>query len=445
MTGRNGGERDPLLQHGREASASKEEESFTYDVFLLCIITALLFADQNLMAPNLTQIARDFGFSDEERDTKLGGEIALGFFVLGGPVALAIGYLADMMPRKMLFVTVVFLGEIPCLLTIFVTEYWQLFILRAMTGIAIGGAPPLIFSLLGDMYGIKSRTHLSASIMAVAAVGVSLGQLVSGLVGPTYGWRTPFLIIAVPAILLNFLFWFTFVEPRRGYADLKQMGPSSEITEYEERISWGKAIGIFTVPTNIIIFLQGIPGCLPWAVTITFLNDYLAQEKKMTVEHSTIVVTCYNLGILGGVIFGGVVGQLIYNIKTSFIAILMGVTTFLGIFPLLWLIYLPVPTPPLLEIIAVALIGGLFTGVTGPCIRAVLLNVNMPETRGSAQALLTLTDDLGKGLGPLFMALLIIGLHGRLVAMSIAVFFGWLLCSILLCTLFFTIEADQVK
>ena len=60
--------------------------------------------------------------------------------------------------------------------------------------------------------------------------------------------------------------------------------------------------------------------------------------------------------------------------------------------------------------------------------------------------------------------LLIIGLHGRLVAMSIAVFFGfgplaggmyvadrvsstnrWLLCSILLCTLLFTIEADQVK
>ena len=32
---------------------------------------------QNLMAPNLTAIAKDFGFSDEERDRKLGGEIAL--------------------------------------------------------------------------------------------------------------------------------------------------------------------------------------------------------------------------------------------------------------------------------------------------------------------------------------------------------------------------------
>lgn len=35
------------------------------------------------MAPNLTAIADDFGFSADERDRKLGGEIALGFFVLG--------------------------------------------------------------------------------------------------------------------------------------------------------------------------------------------------------------------------------------------------------------------------------------------------------------------------------------------------------------------------
>lgn len=34
-----------------------------------------LFADQNLLAPNLTAVARDFGFDDAQRDIKLGGQV----------------------------------------------------------------------------------------------------------------------------------------------------------------------------------------------------------------------------------------------------------------------------------------------------------------------------------------------------------------------------------
>jgi len=55
------------------------------------------------------------------------------------------------------------------------------------------------------------------------------------------------------------------------------------------------------------------------------------------------------------------------------------------------------------SIVAVAFVGGTLTGITGPCLRALLLSVNAPETRGSAQAMLVLTDDLGKGVGPLGM------------------------------------------
>jgi len=40
------------------------------------------------MSPNLTLIAREFGFSDLERDEKLGGEIALGFFLIGGVISI---------------------------------------------------------------------------------------------------------------------------------------------------------------------------------------------------------------------------------------------------------------------------------------------------------------------------------------------------------------------
>jgi hypothetical protein len=46
----------------------------TRAVAIICLTTLFMFADQNLMAPNLTDIARDFGFTDDERDEKLGGD-----------------------------------------------------------------------------------------------------------------------------------------------------------------------------------------------------------------------------------------------------------------------------------------------------------------------------------------------------------------------------------
>jgi hypothetical protein len=66
------------LQDDRPLQSSGKRR---WAVALFSACTILLFADQNLMSPNLTAIATDFGFSNEERDQKLGGQIALAFFV----------------------------------------------------------------------------------------------------------------------------------------------------------------------------------------------------------------------------------------------------------------------------------------------------------------------------------------------------------------------------
>ena len=36
------------------------------------------------MAPSLSAVAAEFGFTDEEKDLKLGGEVSIGFFLVGG-------------------------------------------------------------------------------------------------------------------------------------------------------------------------------------------------------------------------------------------------------------------------------------------------------------------------------------------------------------------------
>lgn len=77
----------------------------------------------------------------------------------------------------------------------------------------------------------------------------------------------------------------------------------------------------------------------------------------------------------------------------------------------------------------------------GPNTRAIIINVNAPETRGVAIALQSVTDDLGRGLGPVIVAGFITQL-GRVGAFNISVG-GWILCGVLLCFLALTIRKDE--
>jgi hypothetical protein len=113
------------------------------------LTTILLFADQNLMSPNLTTIADDFGLDAVERDKKLGGDISLAFFLLGAPASFLVGFLADTFDRSVVFALTVVIGECACLATYWVQTYSQLYVCRAITGFSLGGALPVIYSVLG--------------------------------------------------------------------------------------------------------------------------------------------------------------------------------------------------------------------------------------------------------------------------------------------------------
>lgn len=63
---------------------------------------------------------------------------------------------------------------------------------------------------------------------------------------------------------------------------------------YSERITKEQSVAVLKVRTNVYVFVQGLPGCLPWGVLLTYLTDFLAQNKGLTVEKATVVSNqCY--------------------------------------------------------------------------------------------------------------------------------------------------------
>ena len=414
------------------------KQQFTF--FMLCIMSFFLFADQNLMAPNLTQIANEFGFSSIERDTKLGGEISFVFWMLGGFVTLFIGYFTDQVNRIQLLTYIILIGEIPCFLTGFVQSYQQLFWMRALTGIGIGGAIPLIYSLLGDLFPPKKRSAAAGTLGLITGLGMAGGQFLAGAIGPEIGWKIPFIIVAIPNFIIVIIFRIFSNEPERGVQDnLSKLQKSKfSIKEY---------LSLFKIKPNILIFLQGMFGTVPWSVFFTFLIDYLSQEKNYSVIDSTFIVTIIGGSAIIGGFLGGHIGNWLYNKKAGYVPLLCAISTIIGVIPTLYLLniepYLGGTTGMGLAPISYGILSGLCISITAPNIKAVLINVNSPQNRGRIFSLYNLADDLGRGFGPVIISLLII-LFPRGFALSVAASFWWI-CGIFLILMIFTYPNDHLK
>ena len=101
---------------------------------------------------------------------------------------------------------------------------------------------------------------------------------------------------------------------------------------------------------------------------------------------------------------------------------------------------IPVYLPPMF------LLSVMFTGfvaaIAGPNVRSVLQNVTSPENRGTAFALFTLSDDIGKGGGPVVVAFLVNSFGDRRPAFCIGIL-AWVFCGIALCLMTLTVNTDE--
>jgi len=400
---------------------------------LMALMTAFLYADQNLMAPNLTAIATEFGFSPEEKDVKLGGEISVAFFLVGGIVSLWIGRLADRLPRKSLLVAIMIFGELPCAATYFVETYEQLWVLRVLTGIAIGGAPPLLYSLIGDLVPSTKRPAIAGILFTSLGCGILLGQILAGVLGPDFGWRLPFLLVALPNLGLALIFAAVVKEPER------------ELTQTKGPLSSRTLLSPLSVSTNRLLLCQGILGTLPWAMIFVFLNDYLAQDLRFGVAQATLIIAALGGSAILGALLGGIAGNTLYLKSARLLPLSCVLCTVVAPFPLLVLINGVAGVAPtsLGGPLALASLTGLTAAFAGPNLRAILLNVNPSHQRGTMTALLTLADDLGKGLGPAILSLMVITM-GRGWAFNFATL-CWTACAVVMVKLVWTFPADEVK
>merc|ERR1719215_1299089 len=106
----------------------------------------------------------------------------------------------------------------------------------------------------------------------------------------------------------------------------------------------------------------------------------------MQVQSSTMVTAAFGISALSFAIGGGIFGQKLYNQKKDQLPLLIAVSTCCAAFPFMFIVNSPQGAitsesgRPTAFALFLAVLGGC-SAVTGPNIRAILMNVNDAEVR----------------------------------------------------------------
>lgn len=412
---------------------------------LLGLAFMAVWSPNNAMAPNLTQIASTFGMSEAERDLYLGSYCALALGVFCLPISALLGFMADFHSRKHLFICCVLGGSLASAWTGWSQTFGSLFWARLMSGGCMSASVPVAFSLLGDLFSTEERNAASSGLTAMMGLGILLGQVYAGTIGPKAGWQFPFFASAILSLSTSFLVILWVREPARGAKEKALQGLLQSGNKYERQLTLsGFVHAMRHNRSNTILLWQGFFTSLPWGIVFVFLNDYLSQEKGFSVPDATFMVMLFGVGCAIGGILGGYIGQICQQQNRSMLPLFMAVSTFCGILPFWGLLNSEFPNKHGYKAMGYSILGGLIASLPSVNARPCILNVNPPETRGAALTAANLLITLGRGMGPSCITLMgSIFEMSRQTSFNITLGVFWTITAIQLLFLAKTLPEDQ--
>jgi MFS family permease len=342
-------------------------------VALFCAGWAVIYADRTVLYPLLSVVAEEFRLSGVQT-----GLITAAYFTLYVAAQLVSALLAERFGLKKMLVLFSMLSAAGIAgFGLVAVNYVALLAVAALHGMGAGAYYTLSYSII--IHTVPNTLRGIAS--GVINGGMSLG-LVAGLAlaGPFYqatgSWRVPFLILAIPTLLIAVLY--------RG-------------TVQEVRVSASRSVALITMLRDSTLLRMNLSGfCVlyGWFVLLSWGPVFFQTERGVSLTMSGL----YTLVIaITAIPSGLVMGRLSDRIGRKRIV--------LGLLPLMALSLLIVPqvesrTGMLLVLLVYGLVGKLAWDPVGIAWLGDYAARTRPEAVGAAVALFSFTSVLSAVIGP---------------------------------------------
>ncbi len=184
-----------------------------YHVRLLlisCLVTLFDGLDFSAMAYTLPYMREEMNLTDAQAGYVSAAAVA------GQMVgSLACSYLADLYGRRPAIIGCTFLSAILTFLVGFAQSPDMLILARFISGLAIGGLLPAIWSLNVEAMSSNRRATAVTVIMFGFSFGGFLAAPVTNWVAPGYGWHVVYFLCGALTLLVSFVLLFTLPESAR--------------------------------------------------------------------------------------------------------------------------------------------------------------------------------------------------------------------------------------
>ncbi len=380
-----------------------------YALWLLFVVYVFNFIDRQIVTILAEPIKQELGIADWQLGLMTGTAFAIFYCTLGIPIAR----LAERKDRRLIIGLSVAAWSAFTALCGLAQNFVQLVLARIGVGVGEAGCTPPAHSLIAD-YTPKERR---ASAMALYSMGNPVGGLIGvvtgGLVADAFGWRTAFLLVGLPGILLALLVLATLVEPRtrmaaaivRGAMPAPLAAPQTSLLDvlrllWHKRTFWYMAIGV-----SIVAFIGY--GHAPFGASF-FLRVHGAEITELAKP--------FGLGPIG---FVGLTMGLILGLAAGIGVYLGGVIAdrygaadlraYMGIPAVALLISLPIYStamllPTFLPIIPLLALNAVLVSLWQGPVYATVQNIAPPHVRATAASIfLFIANLIGLGLGPVLV------------------------------------------
>jgi len=186
-----------------------------YALGLLTVTYVFNFLDRQLLAILVEPIKAEFGVSDTAMGLLYGFAFALFYATLAIPVAA----LADRSVRRNILAYAAGIWSLMTVLCGFAAGFWQLLFIRIGVAVGEAGGVPPSQSMVVDYYKPDQRATAMAIFSSATFIGTLLALVGGAYIAQTFSWRTAFIVVGAPGLLLALLIRFTIKEPLRGAFD----------------------------------------------------------------------------------------------------------------------------------------------------------------------------------------------------------------------------------
>lgn len=392
---------------------------------ILFIATVTLISSvSNMISPNLLIISAYFGFGG---NTVPLGILTSSFTFLSGVTMLIFGYLADKIVRKWIVISGALIFSVFSTLTILVPPgffgYVLFFIFTIMTGVGYGALIPSTFSLIGDIVSEGDRSKGFSFFSISSLIGMVLG---TGLATFSDDWRTAFTLIGVASLITTVFFTF-FKEPSRIGRDYINI--ASDGTEYRYRIKRADLPVIFKKKANVWLIINFV-DTIPTGIILFLLFAYMQDFHEIYSADTIFVLLFILLATLIGTIVFGYIGDKLFRKGNKKARVKLALYGNILPIPFIFIAMIipfkpPNLMPGIIFFIILFMIGMFLNGAVNGNWYATVVDLNLPEHRGTVLATSNFFDIIGRSIGPVIGAVIAVTL-GYVFGMMISIFF-WIL------------------